>query len=141
MLPHQKFQSPQTHTKRKKIINKKILQTLQMKYYKYQYKDVHQIYHRIKMFSHNQYLFIQHALQKSDFTEQLKYIASHNNRENAKEKKWSKRKTIWSNPQYSMSVRTNIEKIFLKLMRKHFPNGSPLQKIFNKNSYKLKRLQ
>ena len=93
------------------------------------------------MFSHNQYLFIQHALQKSDFTEQLKYIASHNNRENAKEKKWSKRKTIWFNPQYSMNVKTNIEKIFLKLMRKHFPNGSPLQKIFNKNSYKLKRLQ
>ena len=37
LLPHQKFQSPQTHTKRKKIINKKILQTLQVKYYKYQY--------------------------------------------------------------------------------------------------------
>ena len=35
-----------------------------------------------------------------------------------------------------MNVRTSIGKIFLKLMRKHFPNGNPLRKIFNKNMLK-----
>ena len=36
-----------------------------------------------------------------------------------------------------MKVRTNIGKNFLKLMRKHFPNGNPLHKIFNKNTLKV----
>ena len=36
-----------------------------------------------------------------------------------------------------MNVRTNIGKTFLKLMRKHFPNGNPSHKIFNKNTLKV----
>ena len=63
---------------------------------------------------------------------------SDNNRENnIEEKKWCKRKIIWFNPPYSMNVRTNIGKTFLKLMEKHFPNGNPLHKIFNKNTLKV----
>ena len=77
----------------------------------------------------------QDALQKSGFTEQLKYITSNNSRENnAEEKKRRKRKIIWFNPPYSMNLRTNIGKTFSKLMRKHFPNGNPLHKVFNKNT-------
>ena len=77
----------------------------------------------------------QDDLQKSGFTEQLKYTASDNNKENGTEgKKWRKRKIIWFNPPYSMNVRTNIGKTFLKLMRKHFPNGNPFHKIFDKNT-------
>ena len=41
------------------------------------------------------------------------------------------------NPLYSMNVRTNIGKTFLKSMKKHFPNGNPLHKIFNKNTSKV----
>ena len=88
---------------------------------------------RISDISSNENVFTQSipiyqdALQKSGFTEQLKYIASDNNRENnTEEKKRRKRKIIWFNPPYSMNVRTNIGKTFLKLMKKHFPNGNPL---------------
>ena len=80
----------------------------------------------------------QYVLQKSDFTEQLKCIASDNNREdNTEEKKQRKRKIIWFNPPYSINIRTNIDKTFLKLMKKLFPNGNPLNKMFNKNTLKV----
>ena len=72
----------------------------------------------------------QDALQKSGFTEQLKYIASDNNREyKTKEKKRRKRKIIWFNQPCPMNVGISIGKTFLKLMRKHFPNGNPVHKI------------
>ena len=79
----------------------------------------------------------QDTLQKSGFAEQFNYIASDNNRNNPEEKKWCKRKIIWFNLPYIMNVRTNIGKTFLKLMRKYFPNGNPLHKIFNKNMLKV----
>ena len=36
-----------------------------------------------------------------------------------------------------MNVRTSIGKTFLKLIKKHFPNGNSLHKIFNKNTLKV----
>ena len=47
------------------------------------------------------------------------------------------RNIIWFNPPFSENVETNIGKIFLKLIKKHFPPGSKLSKIFNKNTLKL----
>ena len=76
--------------------------------------------------------------QKSGIKEQLKYIASDNSRENnTEEKKRCKRKTIWSNPPCSLNVRTNLDKTFLKLIRKHFLNGNPSHKIIDKNTLKV----
>ena len=47
-------------------------------------------------------------------------------------------KIIWFNPPFSQSVKTNnIGKIFLKLVRKHFPRHHKLHKIFNPNTLKL----
>ena len=48
-----------------------------------------------------------------------------------------KRNIIWFNPPYNASVQTNIGKIFLHLINKHFPTSSKLHKIFNKNTLKL----
>jgi len=48
------------------------------------------------------------------------------------------RKTIWFNPPFSLNVKTNIGKAFLKLVEKHFPKHHKLSKIFNKNSIKLR---
>ena len=80
----------------------------------------------------------QEALKKSAFKEKLCYTmyenAGDNNRE---EKKRRKRKIIWFNPPFSMNVKTNVGKTFLKLVRKHFPRGNPLNKIFNKNTLKV----
>ena len=44
---------------------------------------------------------------------------------------------VWFNPPYSQSVKTNIGKMFIKLVRKHFPKNSKYHKIFNLNTLKL----
>ena len=44
---------------------------------------------------------------------------------------------IWFNPPYSQNVQTNIRKTFLKLVKKLFPRGRKLHKIFNRNTLKL----
>ena len=47
------------------------------------------------------------------------------------------RNIIWYNPPYSMNVKTNIGKTFLKLISRNFPKGHKLYKIFNRNNMKL----
>ena len=46
------------------------------------------------------------------------------------------RNIFWFNPPFSQNVKTNIGKIFLKLIEKRFPNHHPLHKIFNLNTIK-----
>ena len=76
------------------------------------------------------------ALQKSGFNERLIY-KDKNPDNNTGVKKSRKRKIIWFNPPYCMSVKTNVGKIFLQLIKKHFPKGNLLNKIFNKNTVKI----
>ena len=45
-----------------------------------------------------------------------------------------KRKFTWFNPPYNQNVSTNIAKILLKLVDKHFPRTHRLQEIFNRNT-------
>ena len=52
-------------------------------------------------------------------------------------KKTRKRKIIWFNPPHCRSVKTNVGKIFLKLIKKHFLKDNSLNKIFNKNTVKV----
>ena len=47
------------------------------------------------------------------------------------------RKVIWFNPPFSQSVKTNIGKTFLKLVKQHFPKHHKLNKIFNKNTLQM----
>ena len=47
------------------------------------------------------------------------------------------RNIIWFNPPFSQNVKTNIGKLFLKLVKKHFPKHHRLHKIFNTNTVKL----
>ena len=48
-----------------------------------------------------------------------------------------KRKIIWFNPPFSKNVSTNIGKLFLKLIFKHFTKANSLYKVFNKNNIKI----
>ena len=58
------------------------------------------------------------AMKNSWFNYSIKFEAPlENTRENRN------RKVIWFNPPYSLNVKTNIGKVFLKLVRKHFPPG------------------
>ena len=47
------------------------------------------------------------------------------------------RNIIWFNPPYNKCISSNIGRNFLNLISKHFPNNSPLAKIFNKNNIKV----
>ena len=44
---------------------------------------------------------------------------------------------MWFNSPYSQNVKINIEKAFLKLVKKHFPRGHKLYKVFNRKTGKL----
>ena len=44
---------------------------------------------------------------------------------------------MWFNPPFSLNVKTKVGKIFLKLLKRHFPKENPLHKIFKKNTLKV----
>ena len=53
------------------------------------------------------------------------------------EKKKRERKVTWFNPPFSLNVKKkNVRKIFLKLVKRHFPKENSPHKIFNKNMLK-----
>ena len=72
------------------------------------------------------------ALNESGYKTTLTYTKTTNvnNRNRA-------RNIILFNPPRSQNVKTNIGKAFIKLVKKHFPRGHKLYKIFNRNTLKL----
>ena len=76
------------------------------------------------------------ALQESGYTEKLQFYQEIPN-ENIGERKQRKRKIIWFNPPFSLSVKSNVGRIFLKLISRHFPKENGMSKIFNRNTLKI----
>ena len=74
---------------------------------------------------------------KDIFQESAIYYEKCQPKENNQNKKNRKRKTIWFNLIYSKSVKTNIGRIFIKLIGKHFPPNHKFVRIFKKNTIKL----
>ena len=74
------------------------------------------------------------ALKDSGFNEKLFYIKENTTSNDQDEKKKRKRKILWFDPRYSSTVKTNVGKLFLELLRQHFPKGHKLHKVFNKNT-------
>ena len=74
------------------------------------------------------------TLRTSGFNDNLKYIPKDTEKRKKEDKEKRKRKIIWFNPPYSRNVKTNVDKIFLKLVKKHFADDEKLAKIFNKNT-------
>jgi len=70
------------------------------------------------------------ALARSGFHCELKYAQPTNRRNRP-------RNIIWYNPPFNASVKTNIGKIFIALINKHFPNHHKYHKLFNRNNVKL----
>ena len=50
------------------------------------------------------------------------------------QKKKRRRKIIWFNPPFCKSVKTNIGRRFMNLVKKHFTKQNPLTKIFNEHN-------
>ena len=46
-------------------------------------------------------------------------------------------KTSCFNPPFSQTVKTNVVKLFFRLLYKHFPKSHSLYKIFNRNTIKV----
>ena len=83
----------------------------------------------------NTKLEYEEALKKCGHITKLTYIPANHEQNNAIRKR--QRKIFWFNPPFNLDVSTNVAKIFLNLIEKHFPRSSKLHKIFNKNTVKV----
>ena len=71
------------------------------------------------------------ALESSGVKGYLHYTPNDGKKRNRK------RNVTWFNPPFNSSVESNIGKIFLNLVIKHFPPGHKYHKIFNRNNLKI----
>ena len=77
-------------------------------------------------------LLYEKSLRESGYKTSVSYAQTEV--KTSKNRSWN---IIWFNPPFSQNVKTNIGKIFLKLIKKHFPNHHRFHKIFNLNTTKL----
>ena len=70
------------------------------------------------------------ALKNSGFNENIKFTPRSPKRKRS-------RNILCFNPPFSSNVKTNIGKIFLQLLDKHFPNHHKYYKLFNRNYIKI----
>ena len=73
------------------------------------------------------------ALSKAGYKNKSKLNYSTNQSVN----KCRSRKIIWFNPPFNMNVKTNVGKVFLNLLDKHFNNNHKFHKICNRNNIKI----
>ena len=78
-----------------------------------------------------------HIPETSSSEDELKYLQNEVQELGNNNRRKCRRKIIWFNPPYSKNVKTNLGKVFLKLLKKHFPTSHILHKIFNKNTVKI----
>ena len=76
-------------------------------------------------------------MKKSGYNNSLKYNPTQNQDKNNQQREQRKRKIIWFNPLYSLNVKTNLGKLFLKLLDRHFPRVHKFHEIFNHNTVKI----
>ena len=79
----------------------------------------------------------ENALKVNGYKDRLVYENSSENENDKNKKEKRKCDIIQYNSPYSANVKTNIGKIFFKLLNKHFPRGHKFYKIFSNNTAKL----
>ena len=84
----------------------------------------------IDIFNKHKHLY-EKALKHSGYRQALEFISPKD------KSKHKSRNIIWFNPPYNKCITSNVGRDFLNLIYKHFPNNSPLAKIFNKNNIKV----
>ena len=79
------------------------------------------------------------ALQNSNFDTHISYLPQTDSHDNQppSQKCNRNRNVIWYDPPISRNVTTNIGRLFLNLIDKHFPQSNKLHKIFNRNTLKV----
>ena len=75
----------------------------------------------------------QKAIKQVGYTENLEYDVDSEprNTDERKPQKERKRKVLWFTPPWTANLKTNVGRLFLNLVKKHFPPSSPLHKLFN----------
>ena len=73
----------------------------------------------------------ENALKKSGFNHKMEF------KEYIKAPRKRKRNVTWFNPPFSKNVTTNIGKIFLKMIDKHFPQNHKYRSLFNRSNLKV----
>ena len=99
-------------------------------------KRLSEIWLTKEIFDHSKQLH-EKVLQESGFKEKLCYQQNDANANSSRNNKKCQRKMIWLNPPFSKSVKTNLGKVFFKLLKRHFPKHHKMSKIFNKDIVKL----
>ena len=80
----------------------------------------------------------QNILNQSGYDYKLQHKPPNNENENkSKSSKNRQRNINWFNLPFSKNVSNNIDKNFLLLIQKHFPNNHKYHKIFKKNNVKI----
>ena len=77
-------------------------------------------------------IYCEKCLDNSGYKIKLQYQQP---KENNQSKKKRKRNIIWFNPPYSKSTKSNIGRIFIKLISKHFPLNHKFVKKHNKTCH------
>ena len=78
-------------------------------------------------------IYYEKCLKNSRYKTKLQYQQPKENNQNKKKRKLN---ITWFNPPYSKSIKTNIGRIFIKLISKHFPPNHKFVKIFTQNTQK-----
>ena len=100
-------------------------------------KRISDAYSNEKIFN-NHIPIYQPALKNNGLSNNFIYRQSQHSNSHIQEKqKKRKRKLIWFKLLFSTNDKTNIRKIFFKLLRKQFPKTNKLYKIFNRNTVKI----
>ena len=74
------------------------------------------------------------ALKESGHASNLKFTPTSPQKS---KRKRQRRETIWFNPPFSKSVKTDIGRQFLRLIDKNFPKNNPLNEILNRKTVKM----
>ena len=79
------------------------------------------------------------ALKSSGYTEDITYVEDRKAQKLVQPRRANRRqrKITWFNPPYGKNVKTKIAEKFLRLIDTHFPKGSKLHQIFNRNTVKV----
>ena len=78
----------------------------------------------------------QAELDRNGYNYKLEYEPPEENRKQKRTRRKQKR-IVWFNPPFSLDVRTNVGAKFLRLIDKHFPPGSLLHPVLNRQTLKL----
>ena len=96
---------------------------------------------RISKLSSNEQVFNQEAalynegLKQAGYKDKIKFVKKDENANVSRKSR--KRNIIYFCPPWNDALATNIGRRFLELIDKHFPNNSPLRKLFNRNNVKI----